>query len=100
MFTKLKQFKDLRTQAKTLQDTLAKESITVQSAGGSVVMTLDGNLQMKGLAIGDDLLAPDKKEKLQSAIKDAYADALKKMQRVMATKMKDMGGLPNIPGLS
>lgn len=100
MFTKLKQFKDLRNQAKELQGKLASESVTVKTAGDRVVMTLDGNLVMTALAIDDELLAPEKKEKLQNAIKDAHADGIKKIQRIMAMKMKEMGGLPNIPGLN
>jgi DNA-binding YbaB/EbfC family protein len=99
MLNKLKQFKDLRSQAKEMQDALSKESITVKSAGDKVVMSLDGNLKMTALAIDDELLSPDKKNKLQDAIKDAHADAMKKMQRTMAMKMKEMGGLPNMPGL-
>ena len=100
MLTKLKQFKDLRSQAKTMQSALAEETVTVKAAGDLVVMTMDGNLKMTGLAIDDELMATDKKNKLQDAIKDAHADAMKKMQRIMATKMKEMGGMPNIPGLS
>ncbi len=100
MFNKLKQFRDMRTQAKDLQSKLAQESVTVNSAGGKIVLTMDGNLTMTALAIDDELMAIDKKEKLQSAIKDAHGDAIKKIQRIMATKMKEMGGLPNIPGLS
>ncbi|MBI5728311.1 MAG: YbaB/EbfC family nucleoid-associated protein [Candidatus Magasanikbacteria bacterium] len=100
MFSKLKQFKDLRDQAKQLQTTLAKESVTVSAAGGKVVLTMDGNLTLTGVAIDDEFLSPDKKDRLQQAIKEAHADAIKKMQRIMATKMKDMGGLPKIPGLT
>jgi|SRR3989339_204482 len=100
MLNKLKQFRDLRTQAKEMQDTLGKESVTVKAAGDKIVMTMDGNLKMTGLAIDEELLAPDKKSKLQDAIKDAHSEAMKKMQRIMAMKMKEMGGLPNIPGLS
>jgi len=100
MLNKLKQFKDLRSQAKDMQNALGQESVTVKSAGDKIVMSLDGNLKMTGLAIDEELLTPDKKEKLQDSIKDAHADAMKKMQRIMATKMKEMGGLPNIPGLS
>ena len=100
MLNKLKQFKDLRTQAKDIQSTLSKESVTVKASGDKVIMTMDGNLKMTGLAIDDELLSPDKKGKLQEAIKDAHSDAMKKMQRIMAMKMKEMGGLPNIPGLS
>lgn len=98
MFNKLKQFKDLRSQAKALQDELAKETITVSSGGVSV--TMNGNLAVTDITIDEDLLTPDKKEKLEKAIKDAHGDALKKIQRTMAMKMKEMGGLPQIPGLN
>lgn len=100
MLNKLKQFKDLRSQAKDMQNTLGKESVTVKASGDKIIMTMDGNLKMTGLAIDEELLAPDKKEKLQEGIKDAHAEVMKKMQRIMAMKMKEMGGLPNIPGLS
>lgn len=98
MFNKLKQFKDLRDQAKNLQNTLSQESVTINSSG--VSLTMDGNLTIKTLDISIDLLNPEKKNKLENAIKDAHADALKKMQRIMAMKMKEMGGLPQIPGFN
>jgi len=100
MLNKLKQFKDLRSQAKQLQGALSKESVTVRAAGDKVILTMDGNLKLTGLSIDNELLAADKKANLQDAIKDAHAEAMKKMQRIMALKMKEMGGLPNIPGLS
>lgn len=100
MFNKLKQFQDIRSQAKKIQNELEKETVTVNAASNSVVLTMDGNLKMTGLAIDDEMLAPEKKDKLIDAIKSAHADALKKMQRTMAMKMKEMGGMPNIPGLS
>lgn len=98
MFNKLKQFKDIRDQAKDLQNKLAEESVSINNNG--VTLTMDGNLKIIKLDINESLLAPEKKNKLESAIKDAYEDAMKKMQRIMAMKMKEMGGLPNIPGLS
>jgi len=98
MFNKLKQFRDLRSQGKKLQNTLSDEKTTVSSNG--VSLTMDGNLRIINLDIPTDLLNPDKKEKLQNAIKNAHDDAFKKMQRVMAMKVKEMGGLPNIPGIN
>jgi DNA-binding YbaB/EbfC family protein len=100
MFNKLKQFKDLRDQAKDLQAKLSAESVTVTAAGGSVSLTMDGNLSLTAVVINEDLLSADKKEKLQNAIKEAHSEAIKKIQRIMALKMKEMGGLPNIPGLN
>lgn len=93
MFNKLKQFKDLRDQAKKMQDMLATESITVDAMGKQVVLTMDGNLQVTGLAIAPEALSPDKKEKLESAIKEAHAEALKKIQRNVAMKMQQSGDL-------
>ncbi len=89
----------MRDQAKELQAKLSAETVTVKTAGDNVIMTLNGTLEMVGLAIGLELLTPDKKSKLEEAIKEAHRDALKQMQRIMAMKMKEMGGLPNIPGL-
>lgn len=100
MFNKLKQFKDLRDQAKQMQNVLSQESVTVKTAGDKVVMSMDGNLKMTALAIDDELMAPDKKSKLQEAIKEAHAEALKKIQKIMAMKMKDMGGMPDLSSLT
>ena len=100
MLNKLKQFQNLRNQAKQMQTMLSQESITVKTAGDKVIMTMDGNLKMIALAIDDELLETAKKEKLQNAIKEAHTEALKKMQRIMAMKMKEMGGMPNIPGFN
>ena len=94
VFSKLKQFKDLRDQGKKLQGALAGESVTSHSNG--VALTMDGNLQLTGVAIDPELLSPDKKEKLQNAIKDAHSDATKKMQKIMASKMQEMGGFPGM----
>lgn len=100
MFNKLKQFKDLRNQAKTLQSKLAQESVSANAAGGKLILTMDGNLTLTAVAIDDELMMPDKKDKLISAFKDAHAEVMKKMQRIMAMKMKEMGGLPQIPGFN
>ena len=94
VFSKLKQFKDLREQGKKLQGALAGESVTTHSNG--VALTMDGNLQLTGVAIDDEMLNPAKKEKLQNAIKDAHGEAAKKMQKIMAGKMQEMGGMDNL----
>lgn len=99
VFSKLKQFKDLREQGKKMQDLLAGESVTTRSFGDKVVVTMDGNLQMTGLAIDESVLTPEYKDKLQNAIKEAHADALKKMQRTIAMKMQQSGEF-KLPGLS
>lgn len=97
VFSKLKEFKDLREQGKKVQDVLSQESTTAESSFGKVKMTMDGTFALKSVEIDPEMLSPDKKDKLQNALVDAHNDALKKMQRTAATKMQSMGDL-NIPG--
>ena len=99
MFSKLKQFKDLRDQGKKLQDLIGGETVTVDKAGGKIVLTMNGNLEMTGLAIDNSMLSIDKKTEVEKAIKEAHGEALKKMQRTIALKMQQSGDF-NIPGLS
>lgn len=89
MFNKLKQINDLRKQAKEMQNALSEVVVVGQSAGGRVMVTVDGNQQAQGVQVTD---ASDI-ARLQQDIKDAMNDASKKLQKELVTKMQGMGGL-------
>ena len=91
MFSKLKQIKDLRDQAKSIQSVLAEIHVEGSAAWGKVKITMNGNQEMQSVQIDDELLT--QKAKLEEAIKEATNDAIKKVQKEMAGKMKDMGGM-------
>jgi len=91
MFNKLKQFKELRSQAKTLQNALKEEKVEVEKQGVKIVM--DGNQEIISCDVSVDLLSPEKKGDLEYAIKSANNAAIEKTKRVMAQKMQSMGGL-------
>jgi DNA-binding protein YbaB len=95
ILSKLNQFKDLRGQAKSLQNQLKQEKITVSSGG--VSLTMDGNQDILDLDIDQALLSIEKKNKLENNIKDVYADALKKIRKIMVTKMQASG--IKLPGM-
>ncbi len=90
MFTKLKQFKDLRSKAKTIQDALAQESVEGSAAWGKLTITMNGNQQVTSVKIDPSLLTDA--NALSNHIKDAVNDAVQKVQRTMAAKLKDLGG--------
>jgi len=90
MFNKLKQFKDLRSQAKTMQNALAQETITEEKNGVKVV--LNGNMEVLELKLGDGL----SKDSQEATLKTCFNDALKRAQRIMAKKLQDMGGIPGM----
>jgi len=87
MFNKLKQFKDLRHQAKTLQNALADEIITVEKGGIRVI--INGNLEITQININENLA----KDSLEGLLTDCLNEAIKKTQRLMAQKVREMGGI-------
>jgi len=95
MFNKLKQFNDLRKEANKIKSALSGESVEVENKAVKIVM--DGNQEIKTLEIKSEFLSADKKSELEKLVQDAVADCIKKVQRKMAMKMQQMGGL-NLPG--
>lgn len=98
MFNKLKQIKDLRNQAKQLQDQLGQETISSSSEGDKINLVMDGNQKVLAIEIDPQLLQPEKKETLENGLKEAYNEAIKKVQRIIAQKIQ--GGNFNLPNFS
>lgn len=101
MFNKLKQIKDLRKQARELQDNLAQDSVTAESEGGQIKIVIDGNQQVKEVKIDEALLSSENKDRLENGLKETYNKAIKDVQTLMARKMQSGDlNMPNIPGLN
>jgi len=90
MFSKLKQFQDLRSQAKTMQSALAQETITEEKNGVKVV--LNGNMEIMSLSLNESL----SKSSQEEAVKNCVNEGIKRAQRLMAKKLQDMGGIPGM----
>jgi len=91
MFSKLKQVRDLQGKAKEIQAALANERAEGSSGWGKVKITVDGNQSVTDVSIDPSLMSD--KEKLQNLIKEATNDAMEKVRKIMASKLKDLGGL-------
>lgn len=90
MFQKLKQIKDLRSQAKTMQDALATESVTNEKSG--ITISLNGNLEFTRISIADGLT----KAQIEKAFMESANEAIQKAQKLIAKKMQEMGGLSKL----
>jgi len=88
MFNKLKQIKDLRSQAKTMQNALAGESASAERGG--IKITMDGNMAVTGLTIAEGLT----REQIENEMPKVINDVVKNVQKIMAKKMQEMGGIP------
>ena len=90
MFSKLKQIKDLRDQAKVMQSALSKESVTESKNGISI--TMNGNMEITEVKIDGEI----SKSSLEGDFKACANETIKKVQRLMAKKMQEMGGIPGL----
>lgn len=95
MFNKLKQIKDIRDQAKTLQSALGEIMVVGKGAKGNVMITIDGNQKIQGVKIEDGMDT----SAIENGVKEAFTDAMKQLQKEMAKKMQDMGGLDALKNL-
>lgn len=83
-------------QMKKLQSEMAQESTEGSASFGKVKIKINGVQEILDVQIDESLLSD--KEKLQDLVKEATNDAIKKIQRQMATKMRgQMGG--ELPGM-
>ena len=97
MFNKIKAVKDLRSQAKEMQNQMSEITDEGSAAWGKVKVKIDGNQNVLNVYIDDEMMSD--KAKLEEAITEAFNDAVKKIQKKMALKMKEMGGLDALKNL-
>lgn len=88
MFNKLKQFKDMRDQAKQMKEMLDEVVVVGSGISGKVLITFNGSHEPLGVQIEDGL----EKAKIEAGVKDAITDANKKLQTELMKKMQEMGG--------
>lgn len=93
MFNKLKQFKDLRSQAKQIQNQMEEEVLEVSKDG--ITIKINGANEILDMQIEDKLLQD--KDRLIKIIKNTFKEAMRDMQKRMAKKM--MGSNINFDAL-
>ncbi|NJM29137.1 MAG: YbaB/EbfC family nucleoid-associated protein [Rhizobiales bacterium] len=95
----LKQVQSMQARMTEVQDRLEKTTVTGQSGGGMVKITLSGKGIMKGVEIDPSLMKLDERDILEDLIVAAHNDARSKSEALAADEMKSVtGGLPLPPG--
>ena len=96
----MKQVQAMQSRMADMQAKLEQATVTGQSGGGLVKVTLNGKGMMTGVAIDASLLKPEEREIVEDLVMAAHADAKNKVEAMMAEEMKSVtGGLPLPPGL-
>ena len=96
----MKQVQAMQSRMAGVQAKLEQATITGQSGGDLVKVTLNGKGAMTGVAIDPSLFKPDEKEIVEDLVAAAHNDARARVEAMMAEEMKSVtGGLPLPPGL-
>lgn len=86
----------LQREAKKMQEEMKKILVTGESKKSLVKLTLNGVQELVDISFDENILGD--KEELKKHIKDAYADAQKKLQKEMAKGM-DMDKIRGMFGM-
>ena len=96
----MKQVQAMQERMAGLQAKLEQASVTGQSGGGLVTVTLNGKGGMTGVMVDAALLKPEEKDIVEDLIVAAHADAKAKSEAMMAEEMKSVtGGMALPPGM-
>jgi nucleoid-associated protein EbfC len=97
----MKQVQSMQSRMAEMQAKLEGMSVTGQSGGGLVKITMSGKAQITAVAIDPSLLKPEEKDILEDLIMAAHADAKGKSEALAASELKSVtGGLPLPPGFN
>ena len=86
IFSKLGDVNEMKKQAQAMQSMLAQEQVSAENNGVSI--TMNGNQEILDIIISDE--AFNNKEELANNLKNVFADAIKKVQKLMASKFGNM----------
>ena len=99
----LKQAQQMQAEMAKAQAQLKDEIVEASAGGGTVKVTMTGDLQLREIKIAPEAIDPDDPELLQDMVTAAVNEALRSAQELAANKMGGIpglgGGLPGLPGM-
>lgn len=92
----MKQAQQMQADMQKAQEEMASMTVTGESGGGMVRITMTCKHQVRGLEI-DDSLVGDDKEMLEDLVTAAFNDAIRKVEETVQEKFSGMASGLNLP---
>jgi len=96
----LKQAMEVKAKVEEIKETLGDERIEASSGGGMVTVVLNGKFELESIKIDPEVIDKDDREMLETLIRAAFNEGVRKVQELVKEKMAEVTGGINIPGLT
>ena len=95
----LRQAQQLQQRMMKVQEELESATVETTAGGGVVKAVVTGKLKLESIEIDPEVVTPDDVEMLQDLVLAAVNDGLEKAQEMASSRMSELTGGLNIPGL-
>lgn len=99
MSNMIKQAQKMQQDMLKMQEEIEQQSVEATSGGGAVSVKMSGKKVIEEIKINPEVVDADDVEMLEDLILVAVNDALKKVDDINQSKMSQLTGGMNIPGL-
>lgn len=89
----------MQRQMQKIQEELAVTMVEGTAAGGSIVVTMNGQREVKGIKLAAEVVDPEDVEMLQDLLLVAINDAAKKAQDLAEERLGPLMGGMKMPGM-
>lgn len=96
----LQQARNMKENIEELKEKLADERVEASAGGGMVNVTMNGKFEIVDVKIDPEVINKDDPEMLETLVRAAMNDAVRKVQELVKAKMTELTGGIDIPGLT
>jgi nucleoid-associated protein EbfC len=95
----MKQAQKMQAKMAVMQEELKTEELEASAGGGTVKVTISGDLVIKSITIDPTAVDPEDVELLQDMTTAAVNEAIRSAQELAQRRMADITGGMSIPGM-
>jgi len=96
----IKQAMDVKGKIEELKDALGDERIEAAAGGGMVTVVMTGKFEIASIKIDPEIINKDDPEVLETLVAAAVNEAVRKTQELVKSKMTELTGGVDVPGLT
>ncbi|HEX6585797.1 MAG TPA: YbaB/EbfC family nucleoid-associated protein [Solirubrobacterales bacterium] len=95
----MKQAQQMQAEMAKAQEQLKEETVEASAGGGTVKVTMTGDMQLREIKIAPEAIDPEEPEMLEDLVTAAVSEALRSAQELAASRMGGIAGMPGLPGM-